>query len=186
MTRKESDKISSAYTTERKKLLGYIRKRVPGGVEAEDILQDVFYQLTLGFRDIDRIGNLTAWLYRVTDNRIIDLFRKKRPVNVSYSESSSKGEDEPLTLEEILPALGSTPEEEELKELIWDTIDEVLNDLPPEQRDVFVANEFDDISFKKISEETGIGINTLISRKRYAVLELRTRLEELYKLFNNR
>lgn len=185
MSPKESDKISTAYKTERNKLLGYIRKRVPD-IEAEDILQDVFYQLTLGFRDLDRIENLTAWLYRVTDNRIIDLFRKKKPVNISYSEASGIGEDGPLSLEEILPALGSTPEDEELKEIIWDTIEDVLNDLPSEQRDVFVANEFEDISFKRLSEKTGIGVNTLISRKRYAILELRKRLEELYKLFKNK
>lgn len=169
MSPKKSDKISSAYKTERKKLLGYIRNRIPVNVDAEDILQDVFYQLTLGFRDLDRIKNLTAWLYRVTDNRIIDLFRKKRPVNISYTETSGDGEDGPLTLEEILPALGSAPEDEELKEMIWNVIEEVLNNLPSEQRDVFIANEFEDLSFKKISEKTGIGINTLISRKRYAV-----------------
>jgi RNA polymerase sigma factor (sigma-70 family) len=185
MSPKESDKISTAYKTERNKLLGYIRKRVPD-IEAEDILQDVFYQLTLGFRDLDRIENLTAWLYRVTDYRIIDLFRKKKPVNISYSEASGIGEDGPLSLEEILPALGSTPEDEELKEIIWDTIEDVLKDLPSEQRDVFVANEFEDISFKRLSEKTGIGVNTLISRKRYAILELRKRLEELYKLFKNK
>lgn len=186
MSPKESDKISTAYKTERKKLLGYIRNRIPVNVDAEDILQDVFYQLTLGFRDLDRIKNLTAWLYRVTDNRIIDLFRKKKPVNISYTETSGDGEDGPLTLEEILPALGSTPDDEELKEMIWNVIEEVLNNLPSEQRDVFIANEFEDLSFKKISEKTGIGINTLISRKRYAVLELRIRLEELYKLFKSK
>jgi len=187
MSPNESDRISTAYTTERKKLLGYIRRRIPGHVEAEDILQDVFYQLTLGFRDLDRIQNLTAWLYRVADNRITDMFRKKRPVNISYTETSGgEGEDGPLSLEEILPALGSTPEDEELKELIWETIEEVLDELPSEQRDVFVANEFDDLSFKEISEKSGTGINTLISRKRYAVLALRARLEELYKLFKSK
>src|SRR5512139_3586440 len=106
MSPSESEKISTAYKSEKKKLLGYISRRVPAHMEAEDILQDVFYQLTVGFRDLDRIQNLTAWLYRVTDNRITDLFRKKRPVNISYSESTSGGDDEPLTLEEILPALG--------------------------------------------------------------------------------
>jgi RNA polymerase sigma factor (sigma-70 family) len=187
MSPKESDRISTAYITERKKLLGYIRNRMPAGVEAEDILQDVFYQLTLGFRDLDRIQNLTAWLYRVTDNRITDFFRKKRPEKISYSEPSGfSGDDAPLTLEEILPALGPGPEDEELKDLIWVTIEEVLNKLPAEQRDVFIANEFDDMSFKEISEQTGTGVNTLISRKRYAVLALRARLEELYKLFKNK
>lgn len=186
MSPKESDRISTAYKTERKKLLGYIRNRVPDNVEAEDILQDVFYQLTLGFRDLDRIRNLTAWLYKVTDNRITDNFRKRKPVNLSYTEPAGSEEEGPLTLEEILPDLGSAPEEEELKEMIWDTIEEVLNDLPKEQKDVFIANEFEDLSFKEISEKTGTGINTLISRKRYAVLALRARLEELYKLFKNR
>jgi RNA polymerase sigma factor (sigma-70 family) len=186
MSPKESEKISSAYKTERKKLLGYIRNRIPGGIEAEDILQDVFYQLTLGFRDLERIENLTAWLYKVTNNRIIDHFRKKRPVSISYIETTGESEDGPLSLADILPALGSTPEDEELKALIWNMVEEVLNDLPDEQRYVFVAHEFDDMDFKEISEKTGVGVNTLISRKRYAVLALRERLKELYKLFNNK
>jgi RNA polymerase sigma factor (sigma-70 family) len=186
MSPQESEKISSAYKTERKKLLGYIRNRIPVSVEAEDILQDVFYQLTLGFRDLERIENLTAWLYKVTNNRIIDLFRKKRPVNISYTETARDGEEGPVSLAEILPAIGSTPEDEELKELIWDMIEEVLNNLPEEQREVFIANEFEDISFKELSETTGVAVNTLISRKRYAVLALRARLEELYKLFKNK
>jgi len=182
----ESEKISSAYNTERKKLLGYIRRRAPGGVEAEDILQDVFYQLTLGFRDIDRIQNLTAWLYRVADNRITDSFRKKRPVNVSYTDNAGTEDQGPLSLEEILPDLGSSPEDEEIKELIWVAIEEVLDKLPAEQSEVFIANEFEDMSFREISDKTGIAINTLISRKRYAVLALRARLEELYKHFKNK
>jgi RNA polymerase sigma factor (sigma-70 family) len=186
MSPKESERISSAYNSERKKLLGYIRNRIPGGVEAEDILQDVFYQLTLGFRDLERIENLTAWLYKVTNNRIIDLFRRKRPVSLSYTETAGESEDGPVSLADILPAIGSTPEEEELKEMIWDTIEEVLDDLPLEQREVFVAHEFEQMDFREISEKTGVGVSTLISRKRYAVLALRTRLEELYKLFKSK
>jgi RNA polymerase sigma factor (sigma-70 family) len=186
MSPRESERISSAYNAERKKLLGYIRNRIPGGVEAEDILQDVFYQLTLGFRDLERIENLTAWLYKVTNNRIIDLFRKKRPISVSYSETAGESEDGPISLADILPALGSAPEDEELKDMIWDVIEEVLNNLPDEQREVFIANEFEDTGFKEISATTGVAVNTLISRKRYAVLALRTKLEELYKLFKNK
>ena len=186
MSPKESEKITSAYNTERKRLLGYIRNRIPGRVEAEDILQDVFYQLTLGFRDLERIENLTAWLYKVTNNRIIDFFRKKKPVNISYTARAGESEDGPISLADILPALGSTPEDEELKELIWVRIEDVLNDLPDEQRDVFIAHEFDHISFKDISAETGVAVSTLISRKRYAVLALRAGLEELYKLFKNK
>jgi RNA polymerase sigma factor (sigma-70 family) len=185
MSPKESEKIGTVYKDERKRLLGYIRKRVPESVEAEDILQDIFYQLTLGFRDLQRIENLTAWLYKVADNRIIDRFRKKKPVKISYSDTAKDDEDGPLALEEILPSLGTTPEDEELKEMIWEAIEETLSELPEEQRSVFIANEFDDLSFREISEKTGIVVNTLISRKRYAVLALRERLNELYKLFKN-
>ena len=185
MSPKESDKIGAVYKDERKRLLGYIRNRVPDRVEAEDILHDVFYQLTVGFNDIRRFESLTAWLYKVADNRITDLFRKKKPVSISYSENARNDEDGPLTLEEILPSLGSTPEDEDLKELIWEAIEETLSDLPEEQREVFVATEFDELSFREISAKTGTGINTLISRKRYAVLALRERLNELYKLLKN-
>jgi RNA polymerase sigma factor (sigma-70 family) len=185
MSPKESEKIGAVYIDERKRLLGYIRNRVPDRVEAEDILQDVFYQLTVGFRDIRRIETLTAWLYKVADNRITDLFRKKRPVRIAYSDSAKEDDEGPLSLEEILPSLGSTPEDEEIKELIWETIEETLAELPEEQRVIFVKNEFEDMSFKEISEKTGIGINTLISRKRYAVLALRQKLRELYNLLKN-
>jgi RNA polymerase sigma factor (sigma-70 family) len=185
MSPKESEKIGNVYKGERRRLLGYIRKRAPQGVEPEDILQDVFYQLTLGFRDLGRIENLTAWLYRVADNRITDLFRKKKRENISYDERLKDGEDGPLSLQDILPALGTGPEDEELKEMIWEAIEEVLDELPEEQSSVFIENEFEDRSFREISEETGIGINTLISRKRYAVLALRERLNELYNLLKN-
>jgi RNA polymerase sigma factor (sigma-70 family) len=185
MSPKESEKIGTVYIDERKRLLGYIKNRIPHNVEAEDILQDVFYQLTIGFRDIRRIENLTAWIYKVTDNRITDLFRRKKPVSISYNDNASDDDDGPLSLEEILPALGTTPEDEEIKELILEAIEETLSELPEEQRKVFVATEFDGMSYREISEETGILVNTLISRKRYAVLALRERLTELYKLFKN-
>jgi RNA polymerase sigma factor (sigma-70 family) len=186
MSPKESEKIGAVYKDERKRLLGYIRNRIPDSFEAEDILQDVFYQLTVGFRDIRRIENLTAWIYTVANNRITDLFRKKKHLHISYNENTKDDEEGPLTLEDILPSLGSTPEDEEIKELIWETIEETLSEMPGEQRSVFVANEFDGMSFKEISDETGIGVNTLISRKRYAVLALRERLNELYKLLTNK
>src|SRR4030042_2711663 len=185
MSPKESEKITAAYKDEHKRLLGYIRNRISDRVEAEDILQDVFYQLTIGFSDLRRIENLTAWLYKVADNRITDLFRKKKPVTLHYKDNAVEGEEGPLKLEEILPSIGTTPEDEELKDMIWDTIEETLSELPEEQRRVFVENEFEDMSFKEISERTGVGINTLISRKRYAVLSLRKELNGLYKLFKN-
>jgi RNA polymerase sigma factor (sigma-70 family) len=185
MTPKESERISTAYKAERKKLLGYIRNRIPVTVEAEDILQDIFYQLTVGFRDLRKIENLTAWLYKVAENRITDHYRKKKPVTVSFTENSKDDDDGPLSLSEILPALGSKPEDEEIKELIWDTIYETLSEMPDEQSSVFIANEFEDTSFRELSVKTGVTVNTLISRKRYAVLALRGRLNELYKLLKN-
>jgi RNA polymerase sigma factor (sigma-70 family) len=186
MSPKESEKIGTFYKDERKRLLGYIRRRIPDKFEAEDILQDVFYQLTIGFRDIRRIENLTAWIYKVANNRITDLFRTKKPIHISYSENTNDDEDGPLTLEELLPSFGSSPEDEELKELIWEAIEETLSELPEEQRSVFVASEFDGMSFKELSEKTGTGVNTLISRKRYAVLALRENLNELYELLTNK
>lgn len=186
MSPKETETIGNVYKDEHKKLLGYIKKRVPESVEAEDILQDIFYQLTLGFRDLKRIENLTAWIYKVADNRIIDRFRRKKPVTLNYQDNAMEGDDGPLLLEEILPSLGSSPEDEEIKEMIWKAIDESLSEMPEEQRTVFVLHEFEEMSFKEISELTGAGINTLISRKRYAVLALREKLNELYKLLINK
>jgi RNA polymerase sigma factor (sigma-70 family) len=185
MSPKESKRITSAYKSEHKRLLGYIRKRIPVSDEAEDILQDIFYQLTIGFNDIRRIESLTAWLYRVADNRITDLFRKRKHEVISFRDSGPEGEEGPLTLEEILPSAGTTPYDEDLKEMIWETIEETLSALPEEQRSVFTDTEFEEMSFREISERTGVGISTLISRKRYAVLALRKNLDELYKLLKN-
>ncbi len=186
MSPNDSDKISEVYRLEHNRLLGYIRKRTPGTVEAEDILQDVFYQLTVGFRDIRRIENLRSWIYRVADNRIIDLFRKRRYLSLSYSDFVSEENDDPLSLEDILPSLGSTPDEEEIKQKIWEVIDKTLAELPEEQRSIFVANELEEMSFKEVSDKTGILVSTLISRKRYAVLALRHNLEQLYKLLKDK
>jgi RNA polymerase sigma factor (sigma-70 family) len=186
MSPKESEKIKDVYKTERKRLLGYIRKKISDNLDAEDILQDVFYQLTIGFNDIRGIENLTAWLYRVADNRIIDKFRKRKPESISYSDNIKEDEDGPISLQEILPELGTSLEEEEIKGKIWKIIEKTLLELPKKQSSVFIANEFDDMGFNEISEKTGIGINTLISRKRYAVLALRENLNDLYNLLKNK
>lgn len=185
MNATESEKIEDVYKTERKRLLGYIRKKISDNLDAEDILHDVFYQLTIGFPDSKTIENITAWLYRVADNRITDLFRKKKPVSFSSIENYDENEDGPISLVEILPALGTSHEDEELKNLIWERIEKTLSELPKEQSSVFIATEFDDMSFKEISKKTGIGVNTLISRKRYAVLALRENLNDLYNLLKN-
>jgi RNA polymerase sigma factor (sigma-70 family) len=185
MTVSDSENIARAYKNERRKLLGYISSRIHDRMEAEDILQDVFYQLTVGFNDLRRIENITAWLYRVTENLIIDRFRKKKPEKADFRENSSEDEMGPLTLEEILPSEALNPEDEELNDLIWKVISKTLDEVPGEQRSVFVENELNEKSFREISEETGVGINTLISRKRYAVLALRENLKGIYKLLND-
>ena len=185
MSPKESTKIASAYNKEHNRLLGYIRKRITSQVDAEDILQDIFYQLTVGFNDIRRIKSLTAWLYKVADNRITDLFRKRKYATLNYSDNVTESEEGPLTLEEILPSDETTPGDKDLKEMIWKIIEQTLDTLPEEQKNVFIQNEFEDMSFREISKRTGIGINTLISRKRYAILTLRKKLDELYKLLKN-
>ena len=180
MTSKDQEKIGKAYTEEHDKLLGYIRRRVPENYEAEDILQDVFYQLTRGFNELSRIQNLTSWLYTVANNRIIDRYRKKKHQSVDITSKNNNSEEGPLSLEDILPGLSDSPEDVELKQIIWETIDNTLDEIPGEQSEVFIMHEFEEMSFKEISEITGEGINTLISRKRYAVLELRNRLKYLY------
>ncbi len=181
MSSKDQDKIGKTYIEEHDKLLGYIRRRVPEHYEAEDILQEVFYQLTRGFNELSRIKNLTSWLYTVANNKIIDGYKKKKHQNVDITSKNNNSEEGPLSLEDILPDLNDTPEDEELKQIIWETIDTTLDELPAEQSEVFIMHEFEEMSFSEISEITGEGVNTLISRKRYAVLELRNRLKYLYE-----
>ena len=180
MSPKDQDKIGKTYTEERDRLLGYIRKRIPENYEAEDILQDVFYQLTRGFNELSRIENMRSWLYTVANSKIIDRFRKKKTQTVNIISQDNSSMEGPLSLEDILPDLGDTPEDVELKQIIWETIDNTLEDLPVEQSEVFIMHEFEEMSFNEISEISGLGVNTLISRKRYAVLELRNRLQHLY------
>lgn len=180
MSPKDQERIGKTYTEERDSLLGYIRKRIPENYEAEDILQDVFYQLTRGFNELSRIENMKSWLYTVTNNKITDRFRKRKTQGTHVTSLNNSSMEGPLSLDDILPDLGDTPEDVELKQFIWETIDNTLDDLPEEQSEVFIMHEFEEMSFNEISEMTGVGVNTLISRKRYAVLELRNCLKHLY------
>lgn len=182
MTQLKNEKIAEAVRKDRGKLLNFIKKRVSDNDEAEDILQDVFYQLTQGYDMIGSLDKLTSWMYTVARNKITDLYRKKKPerFQVTYSD-----EGEELSLENLLPSLGNTPEDSLFKSVIWDAITEALDELPVEQREVFVKNEFEDIGFKELSEMTGVSVNTLLSRKRYAVLHLRARLKNLYEELNH-
>ncbi len=181
MTAEESRYISEVATREKGRLLGFIRQQVRSDEDAEDILQDVLYQFLRGFDDIRSTERITSWLFTVTRNRITDYYRKKKPEAFSDKQVVSREEDgAPLMLEDILPALTRDPEDEMMRDMIWDAIDQALDEMPEEQRDVFIWNEFEDKSFKEISAETGEGVNTLLSRKRYAILFLRKKLKELY------
>jgi RNA polymerase sigma factor (sigma-70 family) len=172
----------NTFLKEKDKLLGFIRGRVSTLEEAEDILQDVFYQFIAGFETIDSLDRVTSWLYSVARNKIIDRYRRdaSRPKRTDFSFSSSSDEDGPLTLQEILPDLDNSPESVLLKEAIWDEITEALSELPKAQRDIFIQNEIEERSFRELAEEEGVSINTLLSRKRYAIMSLRKRLQRFY------
>jgi len=173
----------NTFLKEKDKLLGFIRSRVSSVEEAEDILQDVFYQFVAGFESIDSVDRVTSWLYSVARNKIIDRYRRDavRPQRTDFELRAGKDDDVPLTLQDILPDLGNTPESTLLKEAIWDEITEALEELPREQREIFVLNEIEEKGFREISEQTGISINTLLSRKRYAIMALRKRLQRFYE-----
>lgn len=158
-----------------KRLLGFIRKRVNNEADAEDILQDVWYQFTATAEPIEQLG---SWLFTVARNKITDRYRKKKPEFLEDLLSTEDGEGV-IGFKDILFDDSNNPETEHLRSLFWEILDEALQELPKEQRDVFVLNELEDIPFKDIAEKTGASVNTLISRKRYAVLHLRNRLQDL-------
>ena len=181
MTAEESRYIEQVTSRESGRLLNYIRQHVRNREDAEDILQEVLFQFLKGFSDIRSTERISSWLFTVTRNKITDYFRKKRTVPLSDRQVMGKEEDgAPLMLEDILPSLTRNPEDEMMREWIWNAVDQALDEMPGEQRDVFIWNEFEDRSFKQIAEMTGEGVNTLLSRKRYAILFLRKKLKELY------
>ena len=170
------------FLREKDRLLSFIRNRVSSTEEAEDILQDVFFQFVAGYETIESLDRVTSWLFSVARNKIIDRYRKEsaRPQRTDLLWPSGTDDDTPLSLQEILPDLGNTPEDSMLREVIWSAIMEALDELPADQREIFILNELEDKSFRDISERTGISINTLLSRKRYAILALRKKLQQLY------
>ncbi|MEO8737464.1 MAG: RNA polymerase sigma factor [Edaphobacter sp.] len=159
------------------RLRNFIRKRVSDRGEAEDILQDVFYELIEAYRLMKPIEQVTAWLFRVARNRMIDLFRKKQPESLNDPISDEEGGG---TLEDLLPSSDEGPEAAYARNFLLDALDEALEELPDPQREVFIAHELHGRSFKELSAETGLSVNTLLSRKRYAVLHLRRRLQSIY------
>ena len=138
--------------------------------EAEDLMQDVFLRLILNTTGIQTIENITAWIYSVTRNRIIDFFRKKKPESLEEQVLSSPSGEGSLNLSDILPSLGGNPEDKIMADVIMEEIEDALDDMPSEQREVFVYHELEDLSYKQIAEKTGVNQNTLLARKRYAIL----------------
>ena len=174
--------LDHAVRSERKRLLDFIRKRVRNQSDAEDILQDVFYQLVTSYSVTEPIEKMTAWLFTVARNKIIDWYRKRRPDSLPASKEDPSA---PLNLEEILFDPKQNPDQVYARSLVWTELSEALDELPDEQREVFVMHELEGRSFKEIVEITGEPLNTLLSRKRYAVLFLREQLQDLYSETDN-
>ena len=179
MALEQNQRISEVVKREQSRLRNFIRRRVADPGDVEDVLQDVFYRLVEANRLLMPIDHVTGWLFRVARNRITDLFRKKTPE--PFSDAAVKGEDgELLQIEDLLPSPDAGPEALYVRNLLLDELELALDELPEDQREVFVAHELEGRSFKELAEETGVSVNTLLSRKRYAVLHLRKRLHSIY------
>lgn len=182
MTTEQDRRISQAVKDEGARLRNFIRKRVPDPSDVEDILQDVFYKLVEANRLLIPIEHITGWLFQVARNRITDLFRKKLPENFSDLAVVDE-EDELAQFEDLLPSADAGPEALYARNLLLRELEQALDELPEEQRQAFIAHEFEGRSFKEIAAETGVSINTLLSRKRYAVMHLREQLRRVYEEF---
>jgi RNA polymerase sigma factor (sigma-70 family) len=179
---RQDQQISEAIERERPRLRNFIRRRVPDQSDAEDILQEVFSELVEAYRMMKPLEQVTAWLFRVARNRITDLFRsKKREASTEPAVTTEDGET--LQWEDLLPAPDAGPESAYARSVLLEEMDAALDELPEEQREVFVGHEFLGYSFKELAEQTGVSVNTLLSRKHYAVLHLRERLQSIYDDF---
>ena len=186
MALEQDQRISEVVKREQSRLRNFIRRRVPDSRDAEDILQDVFYELVEANRLLMPIDHVTGWLFRVARNRITDLFRKKRPENFSDTPlawGDGADDSELLQFEDLLPSPDAGPEALYFRSVLLDELELAVEELPKEQREVFVSHELEGRSFKDMAAETGVSVNTLLSRKRYAVLHLRERLQSIYDEF---
>jgi RNA polymerase sigma factor (sigma-70 family) len=179
----QNRRISETIAREQARLRQFIRKHVPDHGDAEDIFQEVFYELVDAYRLMKPVEQVGAWLFRVARNRIIDLFRSRRPAVLGNDTMLPTEDGEALQWEDLLPSPDAGPEAAYARGVLLEELDAALEDLPEEQRDVFVAHEIQGRSFKELSEATGVSVNTLLSRKRYAVLQLRRRLQAIYDEF---
>jgi RNA polymerase sigma factor (sigma-70 family) len=179
----QDDRISEAIAQEQPRLRNFIRRRVPDREDAEDILQDVFSELVEAYRLMKPVEQVTAWLFRVARNRITDLFRKKNREALRSDPTAMAEDREVLQLEELLPSPDAGPEALYARNVLLEELEAALEELPEEQREVFIAHELMGLSFKEIAAESGVNVNTLLSRKHYAVLYLRERLQAIHDEF---
>jgi RNA polymerase sigma factor (sigma-70 family) len=178
----QNRRLSDVIAREQARLRQFIRARVPSDTDAEDIFQEVFYELVDAYRLTKPLEQVGAWLFRVARNRITDLFRSRRTIS-KPAEPRAASQDEFADWEELLPSPDAGPDALFTRKVLLEELDAALDELPEEQRKVFVAHELDGRSFKDLTEETGVSLNTLLSRKRYAVLHLRRRLQSIYTEF---
>lgn len=179
----QDQRISETVAREQGRLRSFIRRRVPDTLDADDILQDVFSELVEAYRLMKPIEQVGAWLYRVARNRIIDSFRKRKPESLPHPPHGGlveEGETDSISLEDLLPSSDAGPEAAYNRAVLLEELEAALDELPPGQRDVFIAHEIDGRSFRQLAADTGLSVNTLLSRKHYAVLHLRERLRDVY------
>lgn len=177
----QDQQISEAISRDESRLRNFIRRRVPDRSDAEDILQDVFYELVEAYRMMKPIEQVTAWMFLVARNRIIDLFRRKKREALRTQPDSFDEEGEPRLLEDLLPSPDAGPDSVSARNFLLEELEDALDELPAEQRDVFIAHELMGYSFKELADEYGVSVNTLLSRKHYAVKHLRERLQTVYE-----
>ena len=179
----QDQRISDAISREEPRLRNFIRKHVADRDDAEDILQEVFYELVEAYRMMKPVEQVTAWLFRVARNRITDLFRRRSREEQNSEPAKFTDDGEPLLLEDLLPSPDAGPEAAYARSLLLAELDDALDELPAEQREAFVAHELFGYSFKELAAQSGVSVNTLLSRKHYAVLHLRQRLQAIYDEF---
>jgi RNA polymerase sigma factor (sigma-70 family) len=184
-TAEQDQRIAETVRQEQPRLRNFIRKRVADEDDADDVLQDVFYELVEAYRLMKPVEQVGAWLFRVARNRIIDRFRKKKAEPLVHENVPAQNQEEVLGWEDLLPSPDGGPEAVYARSILLDELDAALGELPEDQRDVFLAHEVEGRSFKDLAAETGVTVNTLLSRKHYAVLHLRRRLQAIYDDFTN-
>ena len=183
LTAEQNQRIAETVEREQARLRNFIRKRVADAADAEDILQDVFYELVEAYRAMQPLEQVSAWLFRVARNRITDLFRKKKPVPFANDPAAFAEDGDLFSIEDLLPWPDAGPEAAYARNLLLEEFEAAVDELPADQREVFIAHEVEGRSFKEMSAETGLSVNALHLRKHYAVLQLRERLQAAYDEF---